>query len=280
MSPSRRSPPVPDALVVELPELVVSAGAGGARLTIRLLRPTTLTLQSGRWRIVHDPVGLTGDRLLANVHQAVAGQWRAESETAGDTASATAAGVGPGRAIRWVLTRPPMRLVCAATDELATRAWQAVPSARGARRVAETVVHAAAAGGHTRRSAEPPAPPLGRTTGSVRERGRFAGVLLLSESTGADAVSPTAAARLVLRAVRQGWSVLASTRDAPVTVGLDTVGADASGEDGMGGSAIGGDTIGGDARGSQVVSPPPTPPWRSHWMCERGVLVPCPPALD
>ena len=162
---------------VAVPPLLVSAGAGGARLTIQLLRPTILALPGSHVTVVHDPVGLMGERLLAHVYR-------------------TATGASPVAALRWVLVRPSLAAVWAHADALVPSTWRPRRSDGGSRRVAER--------------------PRGAAVAVGQVAGRPAGVLLLGESDRPDALSHASAGRLALRAVMRGWTVLAVTRDGPL----------------------------------------------------------------
>jgi hypothetical protein len=225
---------------VAIPSLVVQAGAAGAMLTITLLRPTVLTLHGGHVFVLHDPVGLTGDRLLAHLHRALAG------ETA-----------RTGATCRWVTARAPLAQLWDAVEQLPERLrWRRVRGAgtaptsiaapRRAPRVAEPLpahrwpVHPRLVSGaahepsrHTGQAVgdPPPAPraPLDAATAAPGPR-----VLLLSESDRPDALAPVAAARLLLRAAHHGWATFAVTRQGAAS-----------------------------ARGE---------PWRTHLVCRRGAL--------
>ena len=169
-----------------IPPLVAAAGASGARLHITLLRPTVVTLYGGHAFVLHDPVGLTGDRLLAALH-AAAGQHPA----------------AVGSPVRWVLVQPPLASVWDAMHALDWRTvwrhrrsrWGGAPPTRPAR-VAE-----AFRGGYD-------GPPNAvRSNPSEAPR-----ILLVSESDRGDALATAAAARLLARALRESWSLFTVTR--------------------------------------------------------------------
>jgi hypothetical protein len=169
---------------VAVPSIVASAGAAGAMLTLTLLRPTVLTLYGGHTFVLHDPLGLVGERLLAHIHRALA-----------------AHPAPPAATCRWVTVQRPLALVWEAMAELQGRGlWRGPrghwpPNAARVPRVAE----ARPAAGASACSAPPDVPR----------------VLLVSESDRADALVPAAAARLLLRATRHDWAVFAVTRDGP-----------------------------------------------------------------
>jgi hypothetical protein len=190
------------AVRIPLPLFVASAGACGAMLTITLLHPTELILEPGRVLVVHDPLGLTADRLLAHVYREVANRNTARSTT----------GAPVDSTLRWLIARPPLARVWDAVDALGRRSWrlppgrsrtQAVAPGRGTP-LAHTVEARASrvAESGRRRGPEPPERPPA--------------VLMLSEADRPDALSPQSAARLLARAVRRDWAVLAATREGPV----------------------------------------------------------------
>lgn len=166
-----------------IPPLVAAAGASGARLQITLLRPSVITLYGGHAFVLHDPVGLTGDRLLGALHAA--------ADQHPFAASAP---------VRWVLVQPPLADVWDAMQALDWRAvwrhrrsrWGGASPTRPAR-VAETF--RGSDNGH-HRSATAEAPRL----------------LLVSESDRGDALATAAAARLLARALRESWALFTVTR--------------------------------------------------------------------
>ena len=189
-----------------IPQLVVSAGSGGAMLTITLLQPTELVLEPARVLVLHDPVGLTGDRILAHVYREAALQ-----------------GSG-GVHLQWLVVRPPISRVWDAMDSLDDRAWRAVQ-----RRALE--------GGRARTRTFPSATqPLETRTPRVAEtlqpddvqphRISSKTLMLLSESERQDALSTVAAARLLTRALRRRWAVLACAREGPLASGAGTSSAE------------------------------------------------------
>jgi hypothetical protein len=207
----------------------VSAGAAGAMLTITLLHQTELSFDAGQVVVVHDPLGLTAERLLAHVYRVALergseGPWRATSA------------VGA----RWLAVQSPLAGVWQAVDTLQARRWRPVPE-RGS------------SGGQ---------PALARRdrplrVAEARHESDFAvrapaGLLLLSESTRPDALSPGAAARLLERCLRRGWAALAATREGPLRSSHNVA-------DGTRGEALLDDH---------------TPSWRSHVVCESGMLRP------
>jgi hypothetical protein len=228
-------------LRVAVPPLVVSAGAGGAALTIHLLRPTALSLVGGHALVLHDPVGLTGDRLLAHVYRTAAHHVDplldpSDTPPAGPEGSAASLVT-----LRWLLVRAPLSAVWRTVDQLPDRAWR-VAAQRASRR-------------ESRRVAEPPYPePLARRHPN-RATIPQAALLLLSESERVDALSTTAAARIVARALRRRWSMLAVTRQGPVRRHIV----------------------------SEAAAVPGTPrhaePWRTHLVVQAGALVPLPPEI-
>ncbi len=186
-----------------IPQLVVSAGSGGAMLTITLLHATELVLEPARVLVLHDPVGLAGERILAHVYREAA--LRA-SGADGDVLSG-------GVHLQWLVVRPPITRVWDAMDTLDDRAWRAVQ---------RRAMQSGRAGTH----AFPPAtPPLETRAPRVAEtlrppvvaphRTRGHALMLLSESERPDALSTLAAARLLTRALRRGWAVLACAREGP-----------------------------------------------------------------
>ena len=220
---------------VALPAIVVQAGAGGAMLSITLLRPSVLTLLGGHALVLHDPLGLMGDRLLARLHRALA-----EGEP------------GLASGARWVAVQGPLSRTWEVAECLddrprwgsGTRRWppRASRPTPAPRRVAE--VGDPRVLPSTARSAE-----TARRDGLAPDAPR---VLLLSECDRPDALTPHAAARLLLRAVQHEWSVFAVTRQGPARAGVVAAGAEA----------------------------PTLPAWRTHLVCRSGVLEPVrtPPA--
>lgn len=200
------------ALRIPLPLIVASAGACGAMLTITLLHPTELILEPGRVLVVHDPLGLTGDRLLAHVYREVAHRQAASAEP----------GEAVATSLRWLIARPPLALVWDAVDALGRRSWRLAPG-RALRAAASSAPASSAAperqtARETERRAERRtsrvAEPTPRTPATHRESA--SAVLIISEAERPDALSPQSAARLLARAVRRDWAVLAATREGPV----------------------------------------------------------------
>ncbi len=247
---------------VPLPQLQVSAGAGGAMLTITLLRECELTLEPSRLIVLHDPVGLTGDRVLAHVY-------RSAAQHISDCASEA---LPAGSALQWLVVRPPLSRVWDDMDTLTDRAWRsrgwyqrtdgtrAAPpfvqspydSSGRAPRVAESPAAVA-------RMAPPPAAPPPATASGAAQVAALAAasevaptsasplaLLLISEAEQPSAVSPLAAARLLARALRRQWAVLATTREGPLRI-------------------------------PQSAEPSPERPWASHLVCQGGVLRPVTP---
>ncbi len=170
-----------------LPHIIVSAGAGGAMLAITLLRESQITLSPGHALVLHDPVGLAGERVLAHVYREAA-RHVVESDDGALPSSAS---------LQWLQARPPLSRVWDAMDALGQRRWRRSHHP-----------HAAYADLRAPRVAEPPAqftvhPPA------------VPSLILLSESERIDAIAPTAAARLLTRALRRQWAVLAVTREGP-----------------------------------------------------------------
>lgn len=222
-------------------------------LSITLLKPTVLTLYGGHAFVLHDPLGLMGDRLLAHVHRAVATQ-----------------PAPPAAACRWVTARGPLSAVWEAADAMAMRGVWRVPGRRWpeaipreserAPRVAEP------------RFAEPrvddarlapECPPNARThrTPAGSPYGEQPRVLLLSESDRADALAPQVAARLLLRAVRHEWAVFAVTRHGPARSSEAAGRAEPTTRGPV-------HAPGRLARTSR--------PWRTHLVCRSGALEPIP----
>lgn len=198
------------ALRVPLPLFVASAGACGAMLTITLLHPTELLLEPGRVLVVHDPLGLTADRLLAHVYREVAHRSTASSECGAPVATT----------LRWLVARPPLARVWDAVDALGRRSWRLAPGRK----------EAGARSGRTSSAAAIPRRDDARTTRVAESRLRplsapqevAPAVLLLSEADRPDALSPQSAARLLARAVRRDWAVLAATREGPLSAQRDS----------------------------------------------------------
>jgi len=237
---------------IAVPSIVVNAGSGGAMLSITLLKPTVLTLYGGHAFMLHDPLGLVGDRLLAHVHRAIADR-----------------PAPPAAACRWVTARGPLSAVWEAADRMAARGVWRLPRRRWpdslrrdggrAARVAESRVSASRVTAEASSRTGVAAEPLGTSMG---EQPR---VLLLSESERADALAPQTAARLLLRALRHEWAVFAVTRQGPARERLREatgagvpVAAPVSWRDRTGR----GDRAGG--------------PWRTHLVCRSGALEPLP----
>ncbi len=198
------------ALRIPLPLFVASAGACGAMLTITLLHPTELILEPGRVLVVHDPLGLTADRLLAHVYREVAHRNTARSEIGAPVATT----------LRWLIARPPLARVWDAVDALGRRSWRLAPGRSGGGARSGSPGRSASIhhteGARTRRVAE-----LGTRPVTVPREAAPA-VLILSELERPDALSPQSAARLLARAVRRDWAVLAATREGPLTAKHNT----------------------------------------------------------
>ncbi len=193
------------ALRIPLPLFVASAGACGAMLTITLLQPTELILEPGRVLVVHDPLGLTADRLLAHVYREVAHRNAAGAEPGSPVATS----------LRWLIARPPLARVWDAVEALGRRSWRLAPrrppvgANNGPQPLQQGAAHPAAGLPAARVAEAPPRPS--------NDRRAFApAVLILSEAERPDALSPQSAARLLARAVRRDWTVLAATREGPV----------------------------------------------------------------
>ncbi len=206
----------------------ISAGAAGAMLTITLLHETELSFDAGQVLVVHDPLGLTAERLLAHVYRVALergseGPWRATSAVAA----------------RWMAVQSPLSGVWPAVNALQLRRWRAVPE-RGALTDAPP-----SRVDRPLRVAEP------RVAGGFAVRSP-AGLLLLSESTRADALTAGSAARVLTRCLRRGWAALTATREGPVRPAHNAMH----------------DMIGGH------VPHVPAPLWRSHVVCESGMLRP------
>lgn len=173
-----------------IPPLVANAGAAGARLSITLLRPAVVTLYPGHAFVLHDPVGLTGDRLLAALHRAAT---RDHGPLAG--------------VVRWVVLRPPL---AALWDEMAALDWRSVWRHRRHRWGRGPVAGEDPGRGGARRPARVAEPrPEARTAPLVPQ------LLLVSEAERADALPAGPAARLLARAMREEWAVFAVTRQGP-----------------------------------------------------------------
>jgi hypothetical protein len=229
---------------IAVPSIVIQAGSGGAMLSITLLKPTVLTLYGGHSFVLHDPLGLMGDRLLAHVHRAVAER-----------------PAPPAAACRWVTARGPLSAVWEAADGMAARGlWRPPrrrwpePVQRGARapRVAESRV-----------MSDPVPLPRLHPSPAASPYGDQPRVLLLSESDRPDALAPHTAARLLLRAVRHEWAVFAVTRQGPARP-VSPVGAPISPER----SAREPEQL---ARAERRARP-----WRTHLVCRAGTLEPIP----
>ncbi len=228
---------------VPVPALTVSAGAGGAMLTITLLQPAELTLHGGHALVLHDPVGLTGERLLAHLYRFLGG-------SVGGSADPAAAGL-----VRWIVVRPPLHRVWEAVESLHARAWRPRPS-HPSGRAEFPPPHARPA-----RVAEPAPVPLDQPAARPHDIGppsAEARLLFLSESDRIDALSPLAGARLVARALRREWGLFAVTREGPAPMPRALVT-----REGLvpipRGAADG-------PRGREAQ------PWRTHLVCQRGVL--------
>ncbi len=227
-------------------------------LTITLLRECELALEPASVVVLHDPVGLTGDRVLAHVYRAAA---QRISESATEALPA-------GSALQWLVVRPPLSRVWDDLDTLGRRAWRsrtwyeradrprtapvfpaAPPSTRDHMpRVAETPQPTSAA---RDRSAAHPAvsatsTPNVNSTTTVTHPSPLA-LLLISEADQPSAISSLAAARLLARALRRQWAVLATTREGPLRL-------------------------------APAGSHPQQRPWVSHLVCQGGVLRPVAPS--
>jgi len=230
---------------IAVPSIVINAGSGGAMLSITLLKPTVLTLYGGHAFVLHDPLGLMGERLLAHVHCAVA-----------------ARPAPPAAACRWVTARGPLSAVWEAADAMAARGVWRLPRRRWpdplrrdaarAPRVAESR-GLAAPRPVTRAVLSPVVPPYG-------DQPR---VLLLSESDRPDALATHTAARLLLRAVRHEWAVFAVTRQGPARP--PDLGSECAPAAGCTAAPAG--------RGRLTLS---GRPWRTHLVCRAGALEPIP----
>lgn len=249
---------------IAIPSIVINAGSGGAMLSITLLKPTVLTLYGGHSFVLHDPLGLMGDRLLAHVHRAIAER-----------------PAPPAAACRWVTARGPLSAVWEAADAMAARGVWRLPrrrwpdtlrrdAARAPRvaesRVAESrVAESRVAESRMAESRVAADPPLARTAlaPAASPYGDQPRVLLLSESDRPDALAAHTAARLLLRAVRHQWAVFAVTRQGP---------ARPPDHGGAAGSAV---------RTAPAHSPSArldvrVRPWRTHLVCRAGALEPLP----
>lgn len=173
-----------------IPPLVANAGAAGARLSITLLRPAVVTLYPGHAFVLHDPVGLTGERLLAALHRA-----------------ATRDHVPLAGAVRWVVLRPPL---AALWEEMAALDWRTVWRHRRHRWSRGPVAGADPGFGGARRPAR-----VAEARPEPRPAPLAPQVLLVSEAERADALPAEPAARLLARALRQEWAVFAVTRQGP-----------------------------------------------------------------
>jgi hypothetical protein len=240
---------------IAVPSIVVNAGSGGAMLSITLLKPTVLTLYGGHAFVLHDPLGLMGDRLLAHVHRAV-----------------VSAPAPPAAACRWVTARGPLSAVWEAADAMAARGVWRVPRRRWpetmrrdggrAARVAETRLPYARDGDALGVANAPSAAMPGASPSPYGEQPR---VLLLSESDRADALAPHTAARLLLRATRHEWAVFAVTRQGPARLR-------AAADEAPGATVSVADAP--RARRSRVELA--ERPWRTHLVCRSGALEPLP----
>lgn len=252
-------------------------------LTITLLHATELVLEAGQVLVLHDPVGLTADRVLAHVYREAARSiaepgWRKAScasavEQDSDLDRLPELSASGAPALQWLLVRPPLAHVWQAVDMLAEQSWR-----RNARvAVSASELRAAENGSFPLpdrsrtprvaepRVAEPPVaePPVTEQPIAERrvararqelapnrgamERIRSAGLLLLSEADRTDALTSRAAARYIVRAVRRQWAVLAATREGPVM------------------------------RAGGAPPPRATPTWCRHVVCQGGVLRPVTP---
>jgi len=237
---------------IAVPSIVVNAGSGGAMLSITLLRPTVLTLYGGHTFVLHDPLGLMGDRLLAHVHRAVVDR-----------------PAPPAAACRWVTARGPLSTVWEAADAMAGRGVWRQPrrrwpdsTPRGGTRAARVAESRPA---DSRVSADSPSPGGAGVGPPPSPYGEQPRVLLLSESDRPDALAPQTAARLLLRAMRYEWAVFAVTRQGPAR------GRPGAAE-GAGTSAKGGESRP-DRAGRFGLS---RSPWRTHLVCRSGALEPMP----
>lgn len=206
-------------------------------LTITLLQATEIMLEPGRVLVLHDPVGLTGERVLAHVYRQAALRVADAADGAASTGSTSPGSALPGSALpgsalpgsarggamlggaylQWLVVKPPIARVWDAMDTIDDRAWRSVQ-------------HRARQDGRARTRTFPPATqPLDIRTPRVAEtlrtehvpshRARARALMLLSESDRADAISTLATARLLVRALRRRWAVLASTHEGPRTSG-------------------------------------------------------------
>lgn len=226
----------PNFCIVPLPQLVASAGAGGAMLTITLLHATSLRLELGHVLVVHDPLGLTGERILAHVY-------RDSAQRAGSGLALTP----PSHSLRWLLVRPPMSRVWDCVDMLPGRLWRrAGERTKGTHASPSTNTHE----GAFPALLKPHPQRASHVFERLRERspepeGPAPAVLLMSESERPDALTPLSTARLLARALRRQSIVLATTRAGP------------------------------RASDSALRSGNPSLHyWRTHVVCEAGVLRP------
>jgi hypothetical protein len=220
---------------VAIPPIVVHAGAGGAMLSITVLKPAVLTLHGGHAFVLHDPLGLAGERLLAHLYRALV-----EDD------------VPPASTCRWVLVQPPLERVWAAVATLDWRGtWR-----RASRRWRAYTARDASPGAATSRPARVAERATSPSAAASTDRLDVPRVLLVSESERADALSPDAAARLIVRAARHEWAVFAVTRQGPAR----------------------GDLAGASAPASLRALPARglVPPWRTHLVCRQGALEPLP----
>ena len=193
---------------IAVPPLIANAGAAGARLSITLLRPTVVTLYAGHAFVLHDPAGLTGERLLAALHRA-----------ARRHPTAPAPGDGTG-AVRWVVVQPPLADVW---REVHALDWRAVWRQRRRRWSRDPVPPRDAgrrAPGEERspaRVAEAGAPAYGAAAPVTAQPS----LLLVSEAERADALPAAPAARLLARALRQQWALFTVTRQGPAAFGRE-----------------------------------------------------------
>jgi hypothetical protein len=216
---------------VRIPQLLVSAGLGGAMLNITLLRECQLLLEPGVLVVLHDPVGLTGERVMAHVYREAAQCTSDHHE-----------GNGAVRAsLHWVVVRAPLSQLWTSLHTLQSRAWRRASTSLSpvvpprAPRVAEPSPRAESAHVTGTGGAKASPPPA---------------LLLIGEADHHDAIAPHAGARLLARALRRRWAVLAVTREGPL------------------GSIVA------PSRSGVVDGAPRTPDteWRRHVVCQSGML--------
>jgi hypothetical protein len=260
---------------IAIPSIMVNAGSGGAMLSITLLKPTVLTLYGGHAFVLHDPLGLMGERLLAHVHRALADRPMADRPAP------------PMAACRWVTARSPLSAVWEAADAMANRGVWRTPR----RRWPDGMPHQgprAARVAEARGALSPPhSPASSRPAAALASSGSGTGehprVLLLSESEQPDALAPHTAARLLLRAMRYDWAVFAVTRQGPARVRDSRVGDSRVGDSRVGDSRLRDSGVREAPRPGSASAPPAaswrdraTGPWRTHLVCRSGALEPLP----